>query len=142
MMVINIDRTFHVEKASSAYPSVGTYSREAYSFDCSPNVIGRGKNFYEFIEILTGMIQRGELPEDTSFMSQHQGFVIEKSYLRRGRNPRNAIEFMDYFGKNDEMCHLSEWTSTGLRVPKGWENKKYQTNKKVLQCPLEKPVYY
>ena len=126
---VNIDQKFDVQKAASVYQSIGkAHSIPSYSFSCSPTVIKTGKNYYDSLKILTEMIEQGELPPDSRFMTQTEGHAIERSYTQKGKDPRKADEFKDYFAKNKDKVHMWEWTSTGLRVPKGWKNGKIDTD--------------
>ena len=114
--------TFDAPRAASVYPSIGrAYTSPSHSFSCSPTLVRTGKNYYDSLQALAEMIERGELPADTRFMTQAEGLGIENSYKRQGRDPRKAEEFKDYFAKNRDKVYMWEWTSTGLRVPKGWE---------------------
>lgn len=121
--MVAIDRKFDVQKAYSACRSTGkAYVMPSYPFEVSPAIIRTGKRYYGSLTILAEMIKRGELPEDTRFMTQLEGLTIERSYLLKGNDPAQADEFKDYFIIKNEDNELFEWTSTGLRVPKGWEN--------------------
>ena len=120
---IALDRQFDIPRAVSVYPQIGrAYLKPAHSVSISPRVIRTDKNYYDSQKVLAEMIERGELPSDARFMSQAKGRGIERSYLMQGKDPRKADEFKDHFGKNENNWYAWELTSTGLRVPKGWEN--------------------
>ena len=120
---VSVDRAFDMQKAASVYPLIGkVYTRSSHSFSCSPTLVRTGKNYYDSLQVLAEMIERGELPADTRFMMQAEGLGIENSYKRQEKDPRKAEEFRDYFAKNRDKVYMWEWTSTGLRVPKSWEN--------------------
>ena len=114
---IAVNRQFDIARAVSAYPQIGrAYSKPGHSVIIHPGVIRTDKNYRDSQKVLAEMIMRGELPSDARFMSQAEGRGIERVYLMQGKDPRKADEFKDYF-ENAWEC-----TSTGLRVPKGWEN--------------------
>ena len=122
---------FEAPRATSVYPSMGkAYLRHAHSFSASPRIVRTGKSYYDSQKVLAEMIERGELPADARFMTQAEGFDIENSYKARAKDPRKAPEFDDYFARNKDKTYLWEWTSNGLRVPKGWENGRIDTDGK------------
>ena len=122
---------FEAPRATSVYPSMGkAYLRHAHSFSASPRLVRTGKRYYDSQKVLAEMIERGELPADARFMTQAEGLDIENSYKARAEDPRKAPEFDDYFGRNKDKSYLCELTLTGLRVPKGWENGRVDTDGK------------
>ena len=135
---VSIDKAFDMQRSASVYPSIGrAYSRPSHFFSCSSTLVRTGKNYYDSLQALAEMIERGELPAGTRFMTQAEGLAIENSYKKQGKDPRKADEFRDYFAKNSGKVYLWEWTSTGLRVPKGWENGRVDTDGKYPRIVLE-----
>ena len=64
-----------------------------------------------------------------------KGFMVSSSedemrilleLKERGQDPRGAAAYADIFHRNDYCAW--QWTRTWLKVPKGWENGRYQTN--------------
>jgi hypothetical protein len=122
---IVLDRKFDVSRTASVYPTIGkAYMCPSHSFICSPRVVKTGKNYYDSLKIFTEIIGQGKLPSGAKLMTQAEGLAIERSYQKEGKDPRSAEEFKDYFAKNKDEWNAWEWTLTGLRVPKGWENGK------------------
>jgi hypothetical protein len=122
---INEYRIIEVQRAVSVFPaSDRAYLRPSYLLSFSPSIIRTNDNYYDSQKILIDMKETGRLPLDARFMTQAEGLAVERSYLRVGKDPRTAEEFQDYFKNNRDAWHAWEWTLTGLRVPKRWENGK------------------
>ncbi|MFA4819369.1 MAG: hypothetical protein WC613_00245 [Candidatus Aenigmatarchaeota archaeon] len=139
---VSIGRKFDVPKSASVYPLIGkAYTSPSHSFSCSPTLVRTDKNYYDSLQALAAMIERGELSADTRFMTQAEGLGIENSYKRQGKDPRKADEFRDYFAKNRDKVYLWEWTSTGLRVPKGWEKGRVDSDGKYPRIIIETDIH-
>ncbi len=127
------DRTFDIEQSYTKTEEGATLVRPSYSIDCSSSLFktgfpAEGPNFYETVETLAKMIKNGGLPNNTIFMPQHAIRGIEKYFLKNGQDPREAKGFAAYsffilFGI------LQEFTSTALRVPKDWGNRRVDRGK-------------
>jgi len=104
---------------SSSYVDIGDYKHSGYSINFSPILIRTGKNYSD---------SRQEIPEGLRMSTAGEELAIQLGLERARRNPRKAKEFDDLFGRNDEGWYAWQWTETGLRVPKGRDPDKYETD--------------
>ena len=110
-----------MQPASSTYPSIGTaYERGGHTVDYSPRLVRTGKNYYDS----KAAISNGRMSTAAEELAIQLG--IEKA----GQDPRTAGVFGDLFARNDSKTYVWQRTETGLRVPKGRDPDKYETDSK------------
>ena len=110
---------FNVLPASSSYEGIGEYSLPGYQINFSPKLTRTCKNHYDSME---------ELPEGSRYSTAGEELAIQLKEETEGRDPRKASVFDDLFARNKDKWYAWQWTETGLRVPKGWENGRYETD--------------
>ncbi|MBI1971806.1 MAG: hypothetical protein HYS53_00755 [Candidatus Aenigmarchaeota archaeon] len=98
---------------SSAYPLIGTaYKSRANTIDYSPGLTKAGKNY----------------PSGQRMSTAAEELAIQLGLERAGKDSRRADVFDDLFGRNHSNWRASQWTDTDLRVPKGRDPDKYETD--------------
>ncbi len=100
---LEVVRDLKIWPVSSLYPLLGTaYRLPGYEIHYSSALTKTGKDYY------------ASRPE-TGRMST----AAEELAIRAGTDPTRAEDFDDLFGRNYSHWRAWQWTSTGLRVPKG-----------------------
>ena len=107
---------------TSSYPDLRvSYRSPEYFFGYSPRLIRTNKNYYDF---------KSKIPEGLRVSTAAEELAVQLGLERAGQNPRKASDFDDIFTRRNFGWHAIQRTETGLRVPKGWEGGRYQTDAK------------
>ncbi len=104
---------------SSSYPSIGKYKSAEHIIDYSPKLTRTGKNYYD---------SKAGITDDSRISTAAEELAIQLGLERAGKDPRQADVFDDLFGRNNGGWYAWQWTETGLRVPKGRNPAKYETD--------------
>ncbi len=107
-----------VPAASSIHPALGVaYSRAGYGIGHPSNLVRTDRNYYD------------SRPAEDRMSTAAEELAMQLLFERAGKDPRKeAAVFNDLFGRNDSHWYAWQWTETGLRVPKGRDPNKYETN--------------
>lgn len=110
-----------VPAVSSSYPKLGaSYKQGSYEVDHAHRLVRTGKHYYG---------SKAEIPEGLRMTTAGEELAIQLAIERADRDPRKAIIFRDLFARGlDEKIYMWQLTETGLRVPKGREASKYETD--------------
>ncbi|MBI4163708.1 MAG: hypothetical protein HY512_02505 [Candidatus Aenigmarchaeota archaeon] len=105
---------------TSSHPCLGVaYRSPAYSFRYSSTLVCGQINYYALKE---------QIPKGRRISTAAEELAIQLGLERVGQDPRKAQVFSDLFA--DHIYSAWQWTETGLKVPKGWEGGRYQTDSK------------
>lgn len=111
-----------MQPASSSYPSIGTtYKRAGYTIEYSPALTRTDRNYYGSETLI---------PSGQRMSTAAEELAIQLGLEKVGKDPRKEAVFNDLFGRKDCTWDAWQWTDTGLRVPKGWDPTKYETDSK------------
>ena len=111
---------FVVPAATSSYPTLGTaYKLPKYSINHSLRLERTGKNYRD---------TKAGIPEGIWMSTAAEETAIQLAIERDGKDSRKAKVFDDLFGRNNDSWYAWQWTETGLRVPKGHDPNKYETD--------------
>ena len=107
-----------VPAVSSSYPTLGaSYRRGGYEVDHASKLVRTGSNYYD---------SKAGIPEGMRMSTAGEELAIQLEIERAGKDVREAGVFDDLFGR-DPCKYISQWTETGLRVPKGRKADDYET---------------
>ena len=110
-----------IQPASSIYPTLGaSYKHSGGTVNYSRNLVRTGKNYYD--------TKRTEIPTGYRMSSAAEELAIQLALEREGMDPRKAEVFNDLFAGGNGGWYAWQWTGTGLRVPKGREASRYETD--------------
>ncbi|MBI3413205.1 MAG: hypothetical protein HY051_03940 [Candidatus Aenigmarchaeota archaeon] len=118
-----------MQPVSSSYPTLGSsYSHKGHQIEYAPRLVRTGKNYYK---------SRGGIPKGERMSTAAEELAIQLGMEKAGIDPRTAEVFYDLFARNESHVYIWRnelpvyiWqlTETGLRVPKGCDPHKYETN--------------
>jgi len=119
-----LDKKMFVQPARSVYPTLGAvYCHQGHEFHYSDRLVNTGKNFYDTEADIPKKLWVFQRNRDSTAAEE---LAIQLELERSGEDPRKAEAFADFFGR---FWYARLWTKTGLRIPKGWENGRYEVNK-------------
>ena len=135
-----------MQPASSSYPSLGvTYRHPRHEIEYSAALVRTGKSYYDSKESIpiehsmrtapisdAGSQTLERIPtilRKYRMSTAAEELAIQLGLERAGQDPRKAGVFDDLFGRNDSHVYIWQWTATGLRVPKGRDPNKYETDR-------------
>ena len=98
-----------------------TFSQPAHSFRYSPTLTRTEKNYRD---------SEAEIPEGSRMSTAAEELAIQLALERSRQDPRKASVFNDLFARENNGWYAWQWTETGLRIPEGWENGRYQKDEK------------
>ncbi|MFH0889874.1 MAG: hypothetical protein V1836_01890 [Candidatus Aenigmatarchaeota archaeon] len=108
-----------MQPASSVYPLLGTaYKSAGNNIEYSMHLVMTGKSYYD------------SKPKDGRMSTAAEELAIQLSLERAGQDPKKVGVFNDLFVINDSYWRVWQWTATGLRIPKGRDPTKYETDAK------------
>ncbi|MBI5061826.1 MAG: hypothetical protein HZB67_05965 [Candidatus Aenigmarchaeota archaeon] len=109
-----------VQAVSSSYPTLGVnYKQGGYEIEYANRLVRTGKHYYD---------SKAELPENYRMSTAAEELAIQLALERAGNDPGKAKVFDDLFARGLDKIFIWQWTETGLRVPKGREAGKYETD--------------
>ncbi|MBI4177626.1 MAG: hypothetical protein HY516_04660 [Candidatus Aenigmarchaeota archaeon] len=122
---MSLQKTLPMEKlivpaVSQTYPTLGkSYKHAGHEIEYSPRLVRTGKDYHASKAGITGGERMSTAAEE---------LAIQLGLERAGQDPRTAGVFDDLFARNEPRIYMWQWTETGLRVPKGRDPRKYETN--------------
>ncbi len=110
-----------VPAVSSSYPTLGAnYKQGGYEIDHANRLVKTGRHYYD---------SKAEIPEGLRMSTAGEELAIQLAIERAGEeDTRKAKIFDDLFARGPDKVYMWQWTETGLRVPKGREASKYETD--------------
>ncbi|MBI4176950.1 MAG: hypothetical protein HY516_01135 [Candidatus Aenigmarchaeota archaeon] len=99
----------------------GHYHRTGHEIAYSPTLMATGKNYHDS-RLLISQGQR--------MSTAAEELAIQLGLERAGKDPRKAEEFSGFFRKHRAREYIRQMTLTALRVPKGRNPWKKQTDSK------------
>src|SRR3989344_9089901 len=109
-----------LQPASSTYQTLGNdYKHSGSIVKYSGSLRRTDKNYYD---------SKAEIPEGLRMSTAGEELAIQLALEHAGEDPRKAKVFDDLFARGPDKVYMWQWTETGLRVPKGREASKYETD--------------
>ncbi|MBI2971598.1 MAG: hypothetical protein HYY37_04250 [Candidatus Aenigmarchaeota archaeon] len=122
-MLQPLDMTLDVREYSLTYPQVGTITQGAYRAGYASQLTKLPRMPYDKV--------MQQLPAGYAISSAGMERAIQKALEDAGIDPREDIVFRDLFSPGglsaQRRAYPFQWTTTGLRVPKGWDDKHDRT---------------
>ncbi|MFH1978125.1 MAG: hypothetical protein ABIJ92_02270 [Candidatus Aenigmatarchaeota archaeon] len=109
----------NIQPTSSSYIDIGTYKSLGNSIVYSTTLTRTRRNYYD---------SKNELPEGHRMSTAVEELAIQLGLERAGQDPRKAEVLNDLFGRKNNGWYAFQWTETGLRVPKGYDPNRTETD--------------